>query len=132
MHPTLVHSYSATSPATAAWRPRGFPGSPTSPPDLRLGAGAVRHKAFPALYSPDPPQTPARAPHAPPDALAPLRSAEVTRRVLLGTFATSSDAAAQYYERAQRVRGVVAREFAEAFRSVDVLLAPSGEGACLS
>lgn len=56
------------------------------------------------------------------------RSAEVTRRVLLGTFATSSEAAAQYYERAQRVRRVVAAEFAEAFGRVDVLLTPTGAG----
>ncbi len=51
---------------------------------------------------------------------------EVKRRILLGTFALSSGYYDRYYGRAQKVRKVIAREFAETFeRGVDVLFTPT-------
>jgi aspartyl-tRNA(Asn)/glutamyl-tRNA(Gln) amidotransferase subunit A len=50
---------------------------------------------------------------------------EVKRRILLGTFALSSGYHDAYYVRAQKVRALLARDFAEAFRKVDVLLCPT-------
>jgi len=50
---------------------------------------------------------------------------EVQRRILLGTFALSSEHAATYYGKAMQVRRVVADEFAAAFGNVDVLLTPT-------
>ncbi len=51
--------------------------------------------------------------------------AEVKRRILLGTFALSSGYHDAYYGRAQKVRALLARDFAEAFRSVDAILCPT-------
>jgi aspartyl-tRNA(Asn)/glutamyl-tRNA(Gln) amidotransferase subunit A len=50
---------------------------------------------------------------------------EVKRRILLGTFALSSGYHDAYYGRAQKVRALLARDFAEAFREVDALLCPT-------
>jgi aspartyl-tRNA(Asn)/glutamyl-tRNA(Gln) amidotransferase subunit A len=50
---------------------------------------------------------------------------EVKRRVLLGTFVLSSGYYDQYYEKAQKVRSLVARDFARAFESVDAVLMPT-------
>ncbi len=50
---------------------------------------------------------------------------EVKRRILLGTFALSAGYHDAYYGRAQRVRALLARDFAEAFREVDVILCPT-------
>ena len=50
--------------------------------------------------------------------------AEVKRRVMLGTFALSSGYYDAYYLRAQRVRGVIRREFASALERFDLLLGP--------
>ncbi|MGE5345808.1 MAG: Asp-tRNA(Asn)/Glu-tRNA(Gln) amidotransferase subunit GatA [Acidithiobacillales bacterium] len=50
---------------------------------------------------------------------------EVKRRILLGTFALSSGYHDAYYGRAQRVRALLARDFAEAFREVDAILCPT-------
>ena len=49
---------------------------------------------------------------------------EVRRRVMLGTFALSSGYYEAYYLRAQKVRTLVRRDFQEAFKKVDVILAP--------
>ena len=49
---------------------------------------------------------------------------ETKRRVILGTFVLSSGHYDAYYEKAQRVRALVKRDFDEAFRNVDVILAP--------
>jgi aspartyl-tRNA(Asn)/glutamyl-tRNA(Gln) amidotransferase subunit A len=50
--------------------------------------------------------------------------AESKRRIILGTFVLSSGYYDAYYEKAQRVRTLVKRDFDEAFRDVDVLLTP--------
>lgn len=50
---------------------------------------------------------------------------EVKRRILLGTFALSSGYREAWYERAQRVRALLALDFAEAFRSCDAILCPT-------
>lgn len=50
---------------------------------------------------------------------------EVKRRILLGTFALSAGYHDAYYGRAQRVRALLARDFAAAFRDVDVILCPT-------
>ncbi len=55
--------------------------------------------------------------------------AEVRRRVLIGTYALSAGYYDAYYLKAQRVRALVARDFAEAFERVDCLLAPTAPSA---
>jgi aspartyl-tRNA(Asn)/glutamyl-tRNA(Gln) amidotransferase subunit A len=50
--------------------------------------------------------------------------AEAKRRIILGTFVLSSGYYDAYYEKAQRVRTLVKRDFDEAFKEVDVLLTP--------
>ncbi len=47
---------------------------------------------------------------------------EVKRRIMLGTFALSAGYADAYYRKAQQVRGLIRRDFDEAFAQVDVLL----------
>jgi aspartyl-tRNA(Asn)/glutamyl-tRNA(Gln) amidotransferase subunit A len=49
---------------------------------------------------------------------------EVKRRILLGTFVLSSGYHDAYYVNAQRVRTLVCRDFSEAFKTCDVLVAP--------
>ncbi len=51
--------------------------------------------------------------------------AEVKRRILLGTFALSAGYHDAYYGRAQKVRALLARDFASAFREVDAILCPT-------
>jgi aspartyl-tRNA(Asn)/glutamyl-tRNA(Gln) amidotransferase subunit A len=51
--------------------------------------------------------------------------AEVRRRVLVGTYALSAGYYDAYYLKAQRVRALVARDFARAFEGVDCLLTPT-------
>ncbi|MGE5715702.1 MAG: Asp-tRNA(Asn)/Glu-tRNA(Gln) amidotransferase subunit GatA [Acidobacteriota bacterium] len=50
---------------------------------------------------------------------------EVKRRILLGTFALSAGYHDAYYGRAQRVRALLSRDFADAFRGVDAILCPT-------
>jgi len=50
---------------------------------------------------------------------------EVKRRILLGTFALSSGYHDAYYGRAQKVRALLARDFAAAFGEVDAILCPT-------
>ena len=50
---------------------------------------------------------------------------EVTRRVLLGTYALSAGYYDAFYGQAQRVRTLVRRDFAEAYEHVDVLVSPT-------
>lgn len=50
--------------------------------------------------------------------------AEVKRRVLLGTFVLSSGYYDAYYNRAQKVRTLIRRDFDAAFAQCDLLLAP--------
>lgn len=50
---------------------------------------------------------------------------EVKRRIILGTFVLSAGYYDAYYSKAQRVRTLVKQDFEEAFKSVDVILAPT-------
>jgi len=50
---------------------------------------------------------------------------EVKRRIMLGTYALSSGYYDAYYLKAQRVRTLLAREFAEAFHKVDAIVTPT-------
>lgn len=50
---------------------------------------------------------------------------EVTRRVLLGTFALSAGYHEAFYGQAQRVRTLIRREFARAYEQSDVLVSPT-------
>jgi aspartyl-tRNA(Asn)/glutamyl-tRNA(Gln) amidotransferase subunit A len=50
---------------------------------------------------------------------------EVQRRILLGTYALSAGYYDAYYDKAQRVRTLITRDFAAAFERVDVLLTPT-------
>ena len=49
---------------------------------------------------------------------------EVTRRIILGTYVLSSGYYDAYYRKAQEVRSLIARDFAEAFETVDALITP--------
>jgi aspartyl-tRNA(Asn)/glutamyl-tRNA(Gln) amidotransferase subunit A len=51
--------------------------------------------------------------------------AEVKRRVMIGTYALSSGYYDAYYGQAQKVRTLIARDFAAAFERADVLVSPS-------
>jgi len=51
--------------------------------------------------------------------------AEVRRRVLVGTYVLSAGYYDAYYLKAQRVRTMIARDFAEAFERVDCILTPT-------
>ena len=46
--------------------------------------------------------------------------AEVKRRILIGTYVLSAGYFDAYYIKAQKVRALIARDFAEAFKSCDV------------
>ncbi len=50
---------------------------------------------------------------------------EAKRRIMLGTFALSSGYYDAYYEKAQKVRTLVKRDFEQAFEKVDIIAAPS-------
>lgn len=50
---------------------------------------------------------------------------EVKRRIMLGTYALSSGYHDAYYGKAQRVRRLIAQEFAQTYENFDVLLAPA-------
>ncbi|MFE1537577.1 Asp-tRNA(Asn)/Glu-tRNA(Gln) amidotransferase subunit GatA, partial [Corynebacterium bovis] len=50
---------------------------------------------------------------------------EVKRRIILGTYALSVGYYDAYYLQAQRVRNLIAQDFAAAFRTCDVLVSPT-------
>jgi len=50
--------------------------------------------------------------------------AECKRRIMLGTYVLSAGYYDAYYLKAQKVRALVARDFANAFQEVDAILAP--------
>ncbi len=50
---------------------------------------------------------------------------EVTRRIMVGTYALSAGYFDAYYLKAQKIRRLVAQDFHEAFKSVDVILGPT-------
>jgi aspartyl-tRNA(Asn)/glutamyl-tRNA(Gln) amidotransferase subunit A len=51
--------------------------------------------------------------------------AEVKRRILIATYVLSAGFYDAYFTQAQKVRTLIARDFAEAFKQVDVILAPT-------
>ena len=50
---------------------------------------------------------------------------EVKLRIMVGTYALSAGYYEAYYLKAQKVRSLIARDFAEAFEKADVLLTPT-------
>lgn len=50
---------------------------------------------------------------------------EVKRRILTGTFVLSSGSYEAYYQKAQKVRTLVALDFSDAFNNVDAILSPA-------
>jgi len=50
---------------------------------------------------------------------------EVKRRIMLGTYALSAGYYDAYYLRAQSVRALIARDFADAFKKVDAIVTPT-------
>lgn len=50
---------------------------------------------------------------------------EVKRRIFVGTYALSQGLYQDYFERAQKVRRLIAQDFDQAFESVDVILTPT-------
>jgi aspartyl-tRNA(Asn)/glutamyl-tRNA(Gln) amidotransferase subunit A len=50
--------------------------------------------------------------------------AECKRRIMLGTYVLSAGYYDAYYLKAQKVRALIARDFAEAFQTVDAIVAP--------
>ena len=53
---------------------------------------------------------------------------EVKRRILIGTYALSAGYYDAYYLKAQKCRQLVANDFTEAFKKVDVILSPTTPG----
>ena len=53
---------------------------------------------------------------------------EAKRRIMLGTFALSSGYYDQYYQKAQKVRTLIKRDFDRAFEKVDVIVTPTSPG----
>jgi aspartyl-tRNA(Asn)/glutamyl-tRNA(Gln) amidotransferase subunit A len=50
---------------------------------------------------------------------------EVKRRIILGTYVLSAGYYDAYYERAQKVRELIRRDFVQAFAKVDALISPT-------
>ncbi|MBV9202718.1 MAG: Asp-tRNA(Asn)/Glu-tRNA(Gln) amidotransferase subunit GatA [Alphaproteobacteria bacterium] len=57
---------------------------------------------------------------------------EVRRRILVGTYVLSAGYYDDYYLKAQRVRSLIARDFAAAFERVDCILAPTAPSAAFA
>lgn len=57
--------------------------------------------------------------------------AEAKRRIMIGTYTLSAGYAEKYYLKAQQVRTLYIRNFAELFKKYDVLVAPSAPGFAL-
>jgi aspartyl-tRNA(Asn)/glutamyl-tRNA(Gln) amidotransferase subunit A len=53
---------------------------------------------------------------------------EVTRRIMIGTYALSAGYYDAYYGQAQRVRTLIRRDFEAAFQQVDLIAAPTAPG----
>ena len=58
--------------------------------------------------------------------------AEVKRRILIGTYVLSAGYYDAYYLKAQKLRALIARDFAEAFKTVDAILAPTAPSAAFA
>ncbi|MFT3788286.1 MAG: Asp-tRNA(Asn)/Glu-tRNA(Gln) amidotransferase subunit GatA [Tepidisphaeraceae bacterium] len=50
---------------------------------------------------------------------------EVQRRIMIGTYALSAGYGAKYYERALRIRTLIAQDFTNAFKQCDVIVCPT-------
>jgi aspartyl-tRNA(Asn)/glutamyl-tRNA(Gln) amidotransferase subunit A len=57
---------------------------------------------------------------------------EVQRRIMIGTYVLSAGYYDAYYLKAQKVRALIARDFAEAWRGVDALLTPTAPSAAFA
>lgn len=57
---------------------------------------------------------------------------EVKRRILIGTYVLSAGFYDAYYTQAQKVRALIAQDFAKAFEQVDVLLTPTAPSAAFA
>jgi aspartyl-tRNA(Asn)/glutamyl-tRNA(Gln) amidotransferase subunit A len=57
---------------------------------------------------------------------------EVRRRVLIGTYVLSAGYYDAYYLKAQKVRALIANDFTEAFKKVDIILTPSTPSAAFA
>ena len=55
--------------------------------------------------------------------------AEVKRRIMIGTYVLSAGFYDAYFNQAQKVRALIARDFAAAFKDVDLLLTPTAPSA---
>jgi aspartyl-tRNA(Asn)/glutamyl-tRNA(Gln) amidotransferase subunit A len=58
--------------------------------------------------------------------------AEVKRRILIGTYVLSAGFYDAYYTKAQKVRALIVRDFAEAFEKCDLLLTPTAPSAAFA
>ncbi len=58
--------------------------------------------------------------------------AEVKRRILIGTYVLSAGFYDAYYTQAQKVRALIAQDFAAAFEVCDVILAPTAPSAAFA
>ncbi len=58
--------------------------------------------------------------------------AEVRRRILIGTYVLSAGYYDAYYNKARRIRSLIARDFAQAFGKVDAILAPTSPTAAFA
>jgi aspartyl-tRNA(Asn)/glutamyl-tRNA(Gln) amidotransferase subunit A len=58
--------------------------------------------------------------------------AEVRRRVLIGTYVLSAGYYDAYYLKAQKVRALIARDFAGAFQRCDAILTPTAPSAAFA
>jgi len=58
--------------------------------------------------------------------------AEVKRRVLIGTYVLSAGYYDAYYNKARRVRSLIARDFTAAFETVDAILTPTAPSAAFA
>lgn len=50
---------------------------------------------------------------------------EVKRRIMIGTYALSAGYYDAYYLKAQKIRGLIRQDFADAFKKVDIILGPT-------
>lgn len=56
---------------------------------------------------------------------------EAKRRIMLGTYALSAGYYDAYYKKAQQVRTLIVKDFNEAFKNVDVIIAPTSPSTAL-
>ncbi len=57
---------------------------------------------------------------------------EVKRRIMIGTYVLSAGFYDAYYTQAQKVRALIARDFAQAFEACDVILTPTAPSAAFA